>query len=122
MLGLIASLGAPTETDIREGGDQSADGSQNAPRVSAEAGAEGCTGKCYGQWQNIGQIGYFADTAGSDADPYPIANHGADSIGHPIRLRAATEHLGQLLTSATTLFMASSTAALLNLDLGHLSV
>jgi len=45
-----------------------------------------------------------------------------DGVFHAIRTRATAEHLGQMLSAATALFMTTAATALLDFDQGILSI
>jgi hypothetical protein len=89
--------------------------SRAIPRIPAERHTEHGAGNGYGQRQNIGQIRSPPNAAGGDGNVTrsPIM---APMRWHPIGLRTAAEHLGQLLPATAAFFMTAPAAALLHFD------
>ena len=64
----------------------------------------------------------MADAARDNTDRYAIADVGANRIFNKVGFLAATEHLGKLLATASTFFMATSATPMFNLDVGKFAV
>lgn len=115
LLGVIKS-GPATPTNVCKRQRQTAKRSQYGAEIAVQRTAEHRAADRREQRQAIREIRRPANASLTDGNLNPIAHLGTDVVADPIGFGGCTEHLGQVLPTATALLMTTTTAALGDLD------
>ena len=115
-LGEISRLALGVRADVQKSQNQGANSAEHGATITGERRTDNRATDAGNQRNSICKISRMANTASSDSDRDAIANSSANLVIYLIGFWPCTKHLGQLLTTTTTLFVTSPTAAMLNFD------